>query len=254
MSHHAHAALAVVGALMSACAAMDENDAVAGLDGTAWVLASIPGRELANGAPATLQFRQGRAGGRDGCNQYSGMFRAGTSKLEFSSLTSTLMACPPGVQQQAQWFTDALQGTRAWRVADDRLHLLDAGGRELATLVAQRRQLAGTRWSATAINNGTGGVASLVAGTRVTLDFSPDGTLSGSASCNDYTGRYVQDGAALQVVPPAVTRKLCGAPGVMDQETAFLRALAAGTVIRIDGDRLELRDAAGSLQVSARGD
>ena len=33
MSHHAHAALAVVGALMSACAAMDENDAVAGLDG-----------------------------------------------------------------------------------------------------------------------------------------------------------------------------------------------------------------------------
>ena len=251
MQGNARSALAGIAVLlMSSCAAMDEP--AAALEGTAWVLAAIPGRELVNGSPATLQFQTGRAGGSDGCNRYSVGYRSDGAKLQFDgSPTATLMACPPGVQQQAQWFTDTLQGTRAWRIAAERLLLLDAQGRELATLVAQRQILAGTRWSATGINNGQGGVASLLAGTRVTLEFDAQGRLSGSAGCNNYTGGYQQSGSSLTIAAPAATRRFCTATGVMDQEAAFLRALVAAATARIEGGRLELRDAGGALQVSA---
>jgi heat shock protein HslJ len=39
----------------------------------------------------------------------------------------------------------------------------------------------------------------------------------------------------------------------MDQEQAFLKALAASTTGHIDGKKLELRDAAGTLQITASG-
>ena len=38
----------------------------------------------------------------------------------------------------------------------------------------------------------------------------------------------------------------------MDQEKAFLAALARSQVARFEGDRLELRSETGSLQVAAR--
>ena len=111
--------------------------------------------------------------------------------------------------------------------------------------------LAGTMWSATAINNGKGGVTSRVGGTAVTLTFGADGTLSGSAGCNSYTGRYeIKDGQVKLPAAFASTRKMCAAD-VMDQEQAFFKALSTSTSARIEGDRLELRDAAGALQITA---
>jgi len=111
--------------------------------------------------------------------------------------------------------------------------------------------LAGTMWSATAVNNGKGGVTTRVKGTAVTLVFGADGTLSGSAGCNNYTGRYeINDKQVKLPSAFASTRKMCAAD-VMDQEQAFFRALSISTSARIEGDRLELRDAAGALQISA---
>jgi len=111
--------------------------------------------------------------------------------------------------------------------------------------------LAGTMWSATAVNNGKGGVTSRVKGTAVTLVFGADGTLSGSAGCNNYTGHYeIKDGQIKLPTAFASTRKMC-AEDVMDQEQAFFKALSASTSARIAGDRLDLRDAAGALQITA---
>ena len=113
--------------------------------------------------------------------------------------------------------------------------------------------LAGTMWSATAVNNGKGGVTSRVGGTVVTLVFGADGTLSGSAGCNNYTGQYeITDGKIKMPSAFASTRKMCEG-NVMDQEQAFFRALSASTTAKIVGTRLELRDAAGALQITAAG-
>jgi heat shock protein HslJ len=112
-------------------------------------------------------------------------------------------------------------------------------------------QLAGTMWSATAVNNGKGGVTSRVGGTTLTLVFGADGTLSGTAGCNNYTGGYEVTGGSVRFPAAfASTRKMC-AEDVMDQEQAFFRALSASTSAQINGDRLELRDATGALQITA---
>ncbi len=111
--------------------------------------------------------------------------------------------------------------------------------------------LGGTHWTATGVA-GRGGIATLIAGSKATLNFGVDGTLSGSAGCNSYTGRYEVTGNQVKFPTAfASTRKMCVNPGVMAQEQAFLKALSASTTGRIDGKKLELRDASGALQIAA---
>ena len=112
--------------------------------------------------------------------------------------------------------------------------------------------LFGTSWVATGINDGKGGITGLIAGSRATMNFGTEGTLSGSSGCNSYTGHYTVTGNTVKFPNAfASTRKMCVNPGVMDQEQAFLRALSASTTGHIDGKKLELRDAGGAVQIAA---
>jgi heat shock protein HslJ len=72
-----------------------------------------------------------------------------------------------------------------------------------------------------------------------TLTFE-DGSASGNASCNQYFGSYEIDGSSLTFGPLASTEMFCGEPGVMDQETAYLAALASVDTWSIDGETLIL--------------
>jgi heat shock protein HslJ len=222
------------------------------LEGTAWVLDELPGHSLAGAGNVTLQFADGRASGSDGCNRFAGGFTADAKALRFSPLAGTQMACAPEVMAQASVVTSALMATRGYRDAGQRLELLGADGRTVAVYKAQATQVAGTAWEVTGINNGKGGVASLVADTNVTLDFNAEARASGTAGCNRYTAGYTADKGALTFAPAAATRMMCAAPGVMEQEQAFLQALTRVATVRMEGDRLELRAADGALMVSAR--
>jgi heat shock protein HslJ len=79
--------------------------------------------------------------------------------------------------------------------------------------------LQGADWTVVEI-----GGAPLVAGSKVTLDFAPDGHVSGHASCNNFTGAYTLSGEGLAISKVAGTRMLCDAT-LMDQERKFLDAL-----------------------------
>ncbi len=107
--------------------------------------------------------------------------------------------------------------------------------------------LTGTEWSATGVNTGTGAVSSLVAGTSVTAVFGDDGTVSGNAGCNTYTGTYEVSGNDMTIGPLATTQKACE-PDVSTQEANYLAALGRVSTYMIRGDQLELRDADGALQ------
>jgi heat shock protein HslJ len=222
------------------------------LGGTAWVLAWLPGRSLVPGSSVSLQFDVERLSGSDGCNRYSGSYSVRGAVLEVSpNLASTQMACVPDITAQAQAFIAALTGAKSFRIDGDRLELLAADGKTSATLAAQSRSLAGTSWSATGINNGRQAVSSPVKDSSVTMDFSADGVVSGSAGCNRYTAPYKSDGSSLSIGQAAATRRMCGEPaGVMEQEQQFLRALATVATARFEGDQLELRTAEGALAVA----
>jgi putative lipoprotein len=76
------------------------------------------------------------------------------------------------------------------------------------------------------------------------------GQVAGSGGCNRFSGSCTVDGNALAFGNLASTRMACA--GGMDQETAFLAALAKVRSWRISGDRLELLDAGGASLASFR--
>ena len=247
------ASAAVCMSLIAGCAT---GPAVAGappsLDGTSWVLASLPGHTLLERPPVTLQFAGGRrlAGG-DGCNRYAGSWNGeGEAFSVAPGLASTQMACAPEVNEQARAYASALLAARKRAFVDGQLVLQDADGRALAAFRPQPRDLAGTRWRATGINDGRGAVTSLVAGTEVTLEFAADGRASGSATCNRYTAGYTASGDSLRFERPALTRMACPGLEAAAQEQAFIAALESAATAQIEGERLELRTPGGALAAS----
>lgn len=237
---------------LAGCSAMPAAADASALDGTGWVLAALPGRTLVGGSTATLSFEGGRAQGSDSCNRFGVPFTTRGNVIDLSGRgMSTQMACPTDVTKQAEAFRAALSGAKTYRVVDGRLQLLGADGAVLATFAAQSRSLAGTTWQVTGINNGRNALVSLVAGSTVTLQFLADGKVAGFAGCNQYTAGYEADGSKLRISAPASTRRLCPDTGVMEQEQAFLKALEAVSTMRMEGNRVELRDAKGAMQVVA---
>ena len=222
------------------------------LKDTRWTLSSLYGIAAPAGRQVTMGFDGDRVQGTDGCNRYAGTYTSAGETLRIGErIASTNMACPQAVMEQAQDFVRALVATRAFRAVDRQLVLLDADGNAVATLTAQRQELAGTAWRVTGYNNGRQAVVSVLAGSDVTLEFSTDGRLGGSAGCNNYNAAYTSSGKSIAIRQAATTRKLCSRPyGVMEQEAQLLNALHRAAIWSIDGDRLELRTAEGALALT----
>lgn len=246
---------AVAGALLAlaGCAAAPAGVGTAPLEGTAWVVTTLPGRDLVPGSTVTLRLGAGEAAGTDGCNRYAAPYTLGGDRLEIDGAraVSTMMACPAPVMEQASAYLAALARTHGFRITGDRLALVTNAGELLATFRAGSGALDGTAWRVTGYNNGRQAVVSVLAGTTLTLAFAGDGQAAGSAGCNRYTAGWSGSGEKLGIGPPAATRRFCAAPpGVMEQEAAFLAALATVASARVEGGRLELRTASGALAVS----
>jgi heat shock protein HslJ/uncharacterized lipoprotein NlpE involved in copper resistance len=249
-------ALLLASLLLAAPTTMTARAQSPDLDGTAWTLVELTGHPLVPNATATIRFETGRVQGSDGCNTYSGPYATTGGGFRLSGgLVSTRRACPEPVMKQADAFLAALAKARSTRVGDGRLSLLDEGGSVLASFAVQLQDLAGTSWEVTGYNNGRQAVVSVVIGTTITLRFGADGTLSGSAGCNRYTGSYTASGESLDIGPVAATRKMCPSPErIMEQETEFLKALDMVARARVDGDALELRTSGGALAIRATRD
>jgi heat shock protein HslJ len=110
--------------------------------------------------------------------------------------------------------------------------------------------LTGPTWLVTGVNNGRGGVASVVEGTRLDATFGDDGIVSGSTGCNSYRGLYTVSALAIAFGSLISTRQACPSDAATDQERAFLAALAASTRYELQGDRLTLRNDDGAAQVN----
>ncbi len=105
--------------------------------------------------------------------------------------------------------------------------------------------LVGTTWTLTTIASGDA-VSSVLNGTEVTAEFTADGTVSGSAGCNRYSGSYTWTGDQLSFSALASTKMAC-ADDVMAQESAFLASMGEVASFAIEGSQLTLSDASGAL-------
>ena len=222
--------------------------------GSSWTLVDLPGQVLSGYRVPTLMVDGTRVQGSDGCNRYTASYKAGDDgafKIS-GGVARTKMACPGQAAMLARDFVTALTRVTRLQIQGSRLTLLDARGGVLAVFEAQTQALANTSWDVTAYNNGKQAVVSLITGTRVTLAFSEDGRVSGSAGCNAFTGAYTVDEDELSIRGLTATRKMCADPaGLMEQESAFLQVLTPGMRVRVEGTRLELRHADGALVLNA---
>jgi heat shock protein HslJ len=234
---------------------MDERP----LEGIEWRLTHHLGSEgelvpVVEDVMATATFIDGSVAGSTGCNRYHAQCRIDEGRLAVEAIAMTMMACDPERSAVERAFTSALEAAVTFAIAGETLDLADANGRVVLRLRAvPALVLGGSRWIATMINNGRGGVASLVEETVVTAEFGTDGRVAGSGGCNRFSGEYTLEGDSLAIGPVASTRMACLEPeGVGQQESAYFAALARVASWSFRDDRLQLRAADGALQVEFR--
>lgn len=240
-------AISAAAFVLSACGSSAGNNTP--LPGTKWELTSLNGAAPVKGTSLTLFFgNDDKANGNAGCNNFSGTYKVSGSSLAFSQMVSTMMACAPAVNDQEQSFLQALGDTKSFESSADKLTLKDGSGNVLAVFAPyQASSLAGS-WQALAINNGKQAVVSVANGTTVTAVFGSDGTLTGNDGCNNYNSTYKTDGNKITIGAVSTTRMACE-QAVMDQETAYLNALANAATYTMGKGTLELRDTSGALLV-----
>jgi len=98
----------------------------------------------------------------------------------------------------------------------------------------------------TALFDGVSALNPPLAGSEITALFGDDGTLSGVAGCNNYTGGYTASDGALSIGLTATTMKFCAEPeGVMDQESLYLALLTTVATYTVEDGELMLADGSG---------
>jgi heat shock protein HslJ len=214
------------------------------LTDTAWTVTSINGAPmLANALPTMTFSADGQVAGTGGCNQYSAPYQTDGDKLTVGPMSSTLMLCEGAVGAQETAFFNGLGGASTWLITDTGdLEINGAakivaskGAAASAPPPAPGAALGGTVWNLAEM----GGTADF-ARTVPTIDFEADGTVSGFAGCNTFSGTFMTDGSTLTMSPLATTKIGCQRPASA-VEAEYLNALAGVTSWEIDaGGQLTL--------------
>jgi heat shock protein HslJ len=91
---------------------------------------------------------------------------------------------------------------------------------------------------------------SILQNTGITAQFGSDGTLSGLAGCNQYNGKYTVSGNSITISTPLATTMMACPQPVMDQESAYLKALGEAKTYTVKGNQLTLNDSGGKAIAS----
>jgi heat shock protein HslJ len=178
----------------------------------------------------------GQVGGSGGCNQYSAPYQIDGDKLTVGPMSSTLMLCDGAVGAQETAFFGGLTGATSWRINKTGDLEITGSANIVATTGAPASQpppsagvgLHGTAWTLAEMG-GTADFARIVP----TIEFGEDGSVSGFAGCNTFSGTFTTEGTTLTLSPLATTKIACERPASA-VEGEYLNALAGVTSWEID--------------------
>jgi heat shock protein HslJ len=232
---------------------------VSPLFGTWTLISTLVGMGTANVIPGTTIIttfaEDGTVSGLSGCNNYVASYQSRGNTLSIGTLVMTLKSCnsPAGIMNQEQIFLTNLKGAATFTITGDIMAISDANGKTLLTFrkegsAVSPLPIAGISWRLETYKGSAGTMIGINPATTVNALFGFEGSITGSAGCNSYTGSYTHTGQnRISIGPLATTRKYCGEPGVMDQETAYLADLQAAASYQVtDGGKLHLMDATGT--------
>jgi heat shock protein HslJ len=112
------------------------------------------------------------------------------------------------------------------------------------TLAGPNREQAGSRWTLERLNG-----HALAGEAPLTLAFESSDRLGGHSGCNQFGADFQAQGDALTVGEIISTRMACLDEGLNSQEVEYQQALSSPARYQIDGDRLTLFDAQGSVSL-----
>jgi heat shock protein HslJ len=247
--------LVVLALVVGACASPDGGspDERMDLNATDWVLTSLNGGNPTKNSQITLAFEDGVAGGFAGCNAYGAPYTIDGDTLSIDMVESTAQAClePEGVVEQESAYFDALSTAVTYRVADDRLELLDESG--ALKLVFSRQEvfegdpgrLVGTAWRLVTLDGSPFG-----AGMSYTISFEED-RYTGLAGCRHFEGDYQAGDGEIGFLSIFMLEAECpDAEGdYYIREGRFTDSLTWARHWRIRDDQLEIHTAQGGVLV-----
>jgi heat shock protein HslJ len=102
-----------------------------------------------------------------------------------------------------------------------------------------------TNWTLQSYTDRTGILVPAITGSGVTVRFRPDGSMQGSSGCNQYAAAYTTRDYAITIANATSTLMFCAAPGIMDQESAYLADLPKAVEFRVSDSYLKLYDREG---------
>jgi len=187
--------------------------------GATWQLVSLDGQDPIEGASFTLVFHdESQVSGDAGCRNYIATYEASGSDLHFLSMSMLGPVCPDGpLLEQEGVYTTILGWTDHFLLKEGQLELLtDRGERLIFEPLPSDAQvgLEGPTWKLLAFVEPNPDDESpfplltidLLEGTEITTLFA-EGTVRGSAGCNDYSGAYVQAGNSVSVSDLVATNR-----------------------------------------------
>jgi heat shock protein HslJ len=236
--------------------AASDTSADGALEGTSWVLIAAVGSSggevpVAAGTAPSLDFLAGgQFSSTTGCNVLNGTYEQSGEKLTMTSGPMTNRACvDPTAATQEELIVAAFPKVAIADRAADGLTLRDGGGTTLLVYSPVSKELAGTSWTVTGVNNGRDAVQGTSLTEALTLEFGTDDTVSGNSGCNTFTGTYTQDGEEIAITDVGSTMMACE-EAVATLEQQYQTALQAATTVRLSGTTLDLLDADGATQVA----
>jgi heat shock protein HslJ len=107
------------------------------LENTYWKLMTLGGEPMETPQAAreihfVLHSEGGRVAGFAGCNQLMGLYALAGTKITFTEVGGTLMACENGMER-GQEFQQLFARVARWKISGETLQLLDGNGAVLAT-------------------------------------------------------------------------------------------------------------------------
>jgi heat shock protein HslJ len=219
-----------------------------------WVLVSGHGPggtiEVPAGWQVTLIFNGDEVGGQ-ACNHYGGTYELDGSRISFSAMSMTEMACEEPMMSVEAAYHAALLAVDRVELEGDSLTLTAADAELSYTRQAPvaDADLVGTDWVLDTLIDGDA-ASSVIGDGRLLL--TDEGRISGSTGCRLFDGEYAAAGSSVTVTQLITTMNPCDETNG-GQDGDVLGVIDGTFTFSIEGDRLTISNGQTGLVYRAEG-
>ncbi|MEO8247411.1 MAG: META domain-containing protein [Chloroflexota bacterium] len=203
--------------------------------------------ELRDDAPISLTVNGATAGGRSACNSYFAEVARDGGGARFTGIGGTEMGCDGPVMALETAYLSALGAVTRWQRDGDRLRLSGPGVELTYAMVVPPADaaLVGTRWQLETIES-SGSASNAIDFEGVSMTFAADGTVSGTAGCTTWNGRWREEGGRVVATDILVAANSCAPPDpASSAEGVVMSIVKDGFAARIEGSTLSVEPEAG---------